>query len=548
MLEKLSVKGNLIKYDRQTLNQKIEDILNFRFGDLEKIDNWLDDLHDPYLLAWMKEAVERIKKAKQNNEKIIIFGDYDVDWVTSTSILMHFFKTLWMQVSYRLPHRVKDWYWLKNYFVDELKLLDVSLIITVDCWTKDIEVIKHAKNLWIDVIVTDHHVVPEWEFGDAVSVVNPKRGDCNYPYKNLSWAWVAFKLMSALAKEYFDNKTYKKYLKESIDIAAIWTVADCMELTWENRVIVREWLKQIRNSRSKWIRSLIADKINEDFDADIFSFTIWPKLNAAWRMDSPYKAINLILNSWESLNTTLREIEKLNEQRKYLSNEFFQDAISKINKNDNILFYISPAIDHWIIWIVAWRLTEQFYKPSIVLKDEWDKLVASARSPEYFSIVNFLSEFWEYFISFWWHNWAAWFSIQKEKFSEFKTKIINKINKINFSKYKKELNIDKVVKLEEIWFSFYEKINSFKPFWIWNTKPIFMVEKLDYTKIEFMWNSRDHIKFVTKHWFKIIWFFMWDYYEQIKRWKSLDIIFDINEDNWMWNRNLMLKIVDLVVE
>lgn len=548
MQEKLSVKGNLIKYDRKTLWQKIDFILNSRFKNISDIDKGMDDLHDPYLLAWMEKAVERIKQAKINNEKIIIFGDYDVDWVTSTSILMHFFKTIGMQASYRLPHRIKDWYWLKNYFIDELKPLDVWLIITVDCWSRDIEVIKYAKFLWIDIIVTDHHVVEEWEFSEAVAIINPKRGDCNYPYKNLAWAWVAFKLMSALAKEYFDENKYKKYLKQSIDIAAIWTVADCMELTWENRIIVREWLKQIKNSRSKWIRFLIEDKINEDLDADIFAFIIWPKLNAAWRMDSPYKAINLILNSWESLNKTIREIEKLNEYRKYLTKEFSFDAINKINKNDNILFYISPSIENWIIWIVAWKLTEQFYKPSIVLKDEWDKLIASCRSPEYFSIVEILEKYKDYFITFGWHKQAAWFSIKKENFAEFKTKILTDANKLNFSHYKKELNIDKIVRLEELWFNFLNIINIYKPYWIWNLKPIFMIEKLEYNKIEFMWKSRDHLKFITKHWFKIIWFFMWDYYEQIRRWKTIDIIFDITEDNWMWNRNLMLKIVDLIVE
>ncbi len=547
MLQKLSVKGNIIKYNRQTLANSIDDILSIRFKNVDDLDKWMDDLHDPYLLAGMKDAVDRIKQAKEKWEKVIIFGDYDVDWVTSTSILMHFFKTLEMQVSYRLPHRVKDGYWLKDYFIDELNELDVDLIVTVDCWTKDIDVIKYAKTLWIDVIVTDHHIVPEWEFSEAIAVVNPKRGDCDYPYKNLAWAWVAFKLMSALAREYFSEVEYKKYLKESIDIAAIWTVADCMELTWENRIIVREWLKQLKNTRSKWIRHLIEDKINEDLDADVFGFTIWPKLNAAWRMDSPYKAINLILNSGISLNKTLREIEDLNNKRKYLTQEFSVDAMNKIEKNDNILFYISPAIEHWIIGIVAWRLTEQFYKPSIVLKDEWDKLVASCRSPEYFSIVDILEKYKDYFIAFGWHKQAAGFSIKKEKFSEFKTKIITELNSLDFSKHKKELNIDKVIRLEELWFGFLNKINIYKPFWIWNPKPLFMVEKLDYEKIEFMWKTRDHIKIVTKHWYKIIWFFMWDYYEEIRRWKSLDVIFDLWEDNWMWNRNLMLKIVDLVV-
>ena len=548
MQQKVSIKWNIIKYDRNTLAKKIEEILNSRFENLDDLDKGMDDLHDPYLLIDMDKAVKRIKKAKKNNEKVIIFGDYDVDWVTSTSILMHFFKTIDINASYRLPHRITDGYGLKSYFIDELKNIWVTLIVTVDCGTSDNEVIEYAKKLWIDIIVTDHHTVPDKIPKNAIAVINPKRIDCNYLYKWLAWVWVVFKLISALAREYFDNHKYNNYLKETIDIVAIWTVADCMELTWENRIIVREWLKQIKNSRSKWLRRLIEDKINDDLDADVFSFSIAPKLNAAWRVDTPYKALNLILNTWESLNKTIREIEKLNEERKYLTKEFCNDAMNKVNRDNNIIFYISPAIHHWIVGIVAWRITEQLYKPSIVLKDEWDTLVASCRSPEYFSIINILEKYKESFIRYWWHAGAAWFSIKKEDFGEFKSKITAELNATDFSKYKKELLIDKVVKLDELWFNFLDKVNIYKPYWIWNLKPLFLVENLDYIKLDFLWQARDHLRFTTKHWFKIFWFFMWDYYEQIKRWNKVHLIFDISEDSWMWNKNLMLKIVDLIVE
>ena len=552
MQQKTSLKENIIKYDKSTLSKTIDEIIENRFKDWEfEIESSIDDLHDPYLLKDMDKAVERIKQAGQNNSRVIIFWDYDVDGVTSTSILMHFFKKIWLQVSYRLPHRVKDWYGLKKYFIDELAELSVDLIITVDCWTRDIDVIKYAKEKGIDIIVTDHHAVPEVIPEEAVAIINPKRDDCNYLYKNLAWAWVAFKLMQALAIEYFPENKAREYVKESIDIAAIWTVADCMKLTWENRIIVQEWLKQIKRSRSKWIRKLIEDKMHDDLDADLFGFTIWPRLNAAGRMDSPYKAVNLILNNWDTLNRTLADIEQLNEQRKFLTKEFTNDALNKINRDDNIIFYISPAIEHGIIWIVAWRITEQLYKPCICLKDEWDKLVASCRSPEYYSIIETLEKYKDYFIAFWGHKQAAWFSISKEKFSEFKTKIINELNKLDFSKHKKELQVDKVVKLEELWFSFLSHVNKYKPFGIGNPKPLFMVEDLEYDKLEFLGQARDHLRFTTKHWFKIFAFYMWDYYEQIKRWvregKKVSLIFDVSEDSWMGKKNLMLKVVDIIL-
>ena len=549
MFEQLSLKKNIIRYDENSIFEDINDILQKRFENWEFIIDWkFEDLHNPFELKDMQKAVDRIKEAKNKGERVMIFWDYDVDGVTSTSILMHFFRKIWLDASYRVPHRVKDWYWMKKYFIDEMATLSVNLIVTVDCWTKDLDVITHAKNLWIDVIVTDHHAVPDIISEDAVAVINPKRDDCNYMYKHLAWAWVAFKLVQALVYDFFDKKEAEKYLKSTIDIAAIWTVADCMRLTWENRIIVQEWLKQIRNSRSLWIKKLIWDKINEDLDADIFWFQIWPRLNAAWRMDSPYKAVNLLLNNSENIDKIISEIEQLNEKRKYFTKEFVEDALWRVNKEDNIIFYISPAIEHGIIWIVAWRITEQFYKPSIVLKDEWDKLVASCRSPEYFSIVDILDKYKDYFVTFWWHKQAAGFTITKEKFREFKTNILKEVNSLDFSENKRIVNIDKVIALEEIWFSFLNNITKYQPFWLWNEKPIFLVRNFEYEKLEFLWKGRDHLKFTTKYWFKIFAFFMWEFYEKIKNNKTpINIVFDMSEDFWNGKKSIMLKVIDIIL-
>lgn len=547
MQEKISVKWNIIKYKDDSLNKDIFDVLEDRFEWMNYWGETMKDLEDPFLLKDMDKAVKRILEAQKNNEKVMIFWDYDVDGVTSTSILMHFFKKIWILASYRLPHRVHDWYWLKKYFIDDIEKAWATLVVTVDCWTRDIEVIKYAKSKWIDVIVTDHHAVPEIIPVEAVAIINPKRTDCNYPFKFLAWAGVAFKVMSAVASKIFSKKEYDEYLQDTIDIAAIWTVADCMPIIWENRVIVIEWLKQLKNSRSNGIRKLIEDKIHEDLDSDVFGFLIGPRLNAAGRMDTPYKAVNLILNNWETLGKTLRDIEALNEQRKFLTKDFTQDALDKINPKNNLLFYESKDIWHWIIWIVAGRLTEQFYKPSIVLKDEWDKLVASCRSPEYFSIIDILEKYKEYFIGFGWHKQAAGFSIKKDKYMDFKIAILKDMNSMDLSKHKKEIKVDKLVSLNELWFWFLEKVNKFKPYWIWNIKPVFMVENLEYEKFEFLWKGREHVRFNCKSWFKIFWFFMWEFYDKIKKAEKVDLIFDISEDNWMGKRNLMLKIVDVVV-
>lgn len=546
MHQKISLQWNIIKFDINTISHDIEDILKNRFWDNE-LEKWLWDLYDPYLLKDMDKAVKRIKEAYEKKQKVIIFWDYDVDWVTSTSILMHFFKKIWLQASYRLPNRITDGYGMKNYFMDELASLWVDLVITVDCWTRDIEVVKYAKSLWIDVIITDHHAVPEVIPEEAIAIINPKRTDCEYPFKDLSWAWVAFKLMKALAIDFFPAKEYEKYLIETIDIAAIWTVADCMPLVWENRIIVLEWLKQIRKSRSKWIRKMIEWKINDDLDASIFWFLIWPRLNAAGRLDTPYKAVNLILNNSDTIDDVINDIENINNKRKELTKLFYEDALENIDSKNNIIFYHSEKIEHWIIWIVAWRLTENFYKPSIVLKDEWEKLVASCRSPEYFSMVEYLEKYKDYFLHFWWHKQAAWFSISKEKFYDFQKQFTDEINKLDFSEYKKFISVDKVISVDDFWFNFSSKLNHFKPYWIWNPKPIFMFCDFEIEKIEYLWQTMDHITIKNKYGINTLWFWFWKYYEELKNRKSIDIIFDIMEDVWMGKKQLKAKIIDICI-
>lgn len=547
MQELISISWNIIKFDENSKSKTIDEILSQRFF-WEELDKTIFDLYDPYLFKDMDKAVERIKKAFFNDEKVMIFWDYDVDGVTSTSILMHFFKKIWLKASYRLPHRVHDWYWLKNYFIDEISKLWVTLIVTVDCWTRDIEVVKYAKSLWIDVIVTDHHAVPEVIPDEAIAIINPKRKDCDYPFKDLSWAWVAFKLMIALSEIFIKDETQRlKYISETIDIAAIWTVADCMPLVWENRIIVVEWLKQIKNSRSSWIKKLIEEKIHDDLDADIFGFLIWPRLNAAWRLDTPYKAVNLILNNSDKIDEIIYEIEEINNKRKDLTKVFYEDALTKINETNNIIFYDSREIEHWIIWIVAWKLTEQFHKPSIVLKNDGEKLVASCRSPEFFSIINILEKYKDYFLHFGWHKQAAWFSISIDKYEEFKSEITNEINNISFHNNKKTINIDKIIDITEFWFNLLNSSNKYKPFWIWNPKPIYMFVDFEILGISFLWNTREHITIENNYWIKIIWFGFWKYFDILKKINKISIVFDLMEDKWMGKTTIKAKIIDLII-
>lgn len=548
MKKQLSLKWQNIIYDESSQELSIWEVLAKRFSDDPSVlDKTMDDLYDPYLLRDMDRTILRLKVAKEKGEKVMIFGDYDVDGVTSTSLLMHLFTKLWMKASYRLPHRVHDGYGLKTKFIDEALELWVTLMITVDCGSRDREIVSDAADKWLDIIVTDHHSVPTDMPDDAIAFVNPARPDCDYPFTGLAGAGVAYKVVCALAKEYLDTPEYHKYIRESIDLAAIGTVADCMQLVWENRIIVTHGLKQVKYSRSRGLRALIEDRLDEDLDGDVFGFQIGPRLNAAGRMDTPYTAVNLILNNWDTLGDTLREIESLNELRKSRTSEFVDYALEDVDPKNNIIMYVSSEISHGIIWIVAGRLTERYYKPSIVLIDEWDKLVASCRAPEFFSIVDLLEKHKKHLIAFGWHKQAAGFSILKKDFPAFQKAMIADVNSQDFSNYKKQLTVDKIIKLDEIGFKLIEQTAKYKPFGMGNPKPLFLIKDFEMEWVKFLWKWRDHLRLTSRYGFKIFAFGMGEYYEDIRGLTSCDVICELAEDNWQGKRGIMIRVVDILV-
>ena len=547
-----SIRGKDIYIDEETEYKTISEILESRFEDDDTWESPIHQLYDPYLMCDMENAVERISEAKEKWERVMVFWDYDVDWVTSTALMMHMLRMLEIEASYRIPHRIHDGYGLKPYFIDEMCELWVDLCITVDCGSRDAEIVSYAREKWLDIIITDHHHVPDQMPDDAIAFLNPHRPDCNYPYTFLSGAWVVFKLIQALSQKFLSRQEAEKYMRESIDITAIGTVADCMPLTWENRAIVVQWLKQIKYSRSKGIRQMIEEKIHDDLDADIFWFLIGPRLNAAGRLDSPYKAVNVILNNGKTLEDTLTEIERLNTSRKEKTKESYEQALSEIDTSHNIIIYTADDIHHGIIGIVAGRLCEEFYKPVIVLAREEGKYVASCRSPEYISIVDILENYKDMFLAFGWHAWAAGFSIDVWVFEGFREKIINDIDIQDFSSHSPKLETTKIISLDEIGFNLIEDMQAYKPYGNANPKPLFYIKDFTPEWFSFLGSkSRDHIQFKHRYGFKIFWFGMGQYYEEIKKHitckKNIWLIVDISEDNYMWKRGILLKVVDIVL-
>ncbi len=474
----------------------------------------LADLHDPFLLPDMEKAVERILEAREKHERIIIFGDYDVDGVSSTAILVRFLTEIGCIVSYRLPHRVHDGYGLKEYFIDELAQKEVKLVITVDCGTRDIWPIRHAKSLGIDVIVTDHHAVPAIIPEEVIALINPKRTDSVYPFRELAGAGVAFKLLHAIAVKVDSEKWKVKNNNEwselwtlnlelspwvndtlihSIDFASLGTVSDCMPIVGENRTIVTLGLRQMNQSKSRWLRKFLEwrDKITEN-DADLIGFQIGPRINAAGRMDTPITALQWLLAGEDRVDSLFDELEHLNETRKWTTEHHLEKALQNVDTSKPILFYDAHDLEHGVIGLVAGKLTEMYNKPSIVLKNGHDHpltsrkgdeilveesplsipltrgtqgvcsesremnpptplvrgaetlnilpaqpsahptlSIASCRSPEWCNIIELLDRCREFFIRYGGHRQAAGFTIETEKIEAFKEMMYHEFSLIH---------------------------------------------------------------------------------------------------------------------
>ncbi|EKE30244.1 MAG: hypothetical protein ACD_2C00017G0001 [uncultured bacterium (gcode 4)] len=507
------------------------------------------DLHDPFLFEEMDACVDRIIKARDDKERVVVFWDYDVDWVSSTAMLVKFFHEIWIQVSYRLPHRVTDGYWLKSYFFDDLKENKVSLVVTVDCWTRDIEALNHANSLWIDVIITDHHTVPEIIPQNIIWLINPKNPKSKYPNKWLSWSWVAFKLLHALSLRIFGKAEVEGMIKKYIDFAMLWTIADCMELKWENRVIAYLWLKQLKHTNSHWLKKLLEWSDLNNLDADVVWFKVWPRLNAAGRMDTPYKALKVLLAWEQNLDEALAEIENLNLKRKESVEKFIRIAKDKVDTSKNVIFYDSKDIEHGIIWLIAWRLCEAHNKISIVLKDEWEKLVWSVRWPSFLSLIPLLDSCKDLFEVYGWHDQAAWFTIPKKNFVEFAKKIEHWVKKyiINVDSTK-TLIIDTVVSIKDVDSKMLLLLNRMMPYWIGNQKPLFLLKNIKFDQISYLWKDQKHLKFAinwSKLEFKAFW--MWEHYSKLVRCGEIAIVFELEKNIWNWRESLSLNIKDIII-
>ena len=511
----------------------------------------LSELHDPWLMKDMDKAVNRITAAFEKKEKILVFGDYDVDGTTSVACMYRFLCKIYenSHLDFYIPHRYREGYGISRMGIDFAKENDFTLIISLDCGIKSVELIAYAKTLGIDFIVCDHHL-PDDEIPDAVAILNPKQKDCNYPYKELCGCGVGFKLITALAGHFgIEEEYYYCYL----DLLATAIAADIVPMTGENRILAWYGMEKINTAPNPGIKALIhLGGLQNKLSINNVVFVIAPRVNAAGRMDDARKAVQLFIE--EDYDKALAFAEMLhsdNTDRKEADSSITAEALemingdaAQVNKKTTVVYK-----EHWhkgVVGIVASRLIENHYRPTVVLTRSGEVAAGSARSVPGFNLYEAVHACREYLLGYGGHFAAAGLSLLPENIGAFTNKFEAVVSAtIDERLLIPEIIIDTVISLTEINRSFYNILCQMEPFGPENMRPVFVaknVQDAGYSKIV----KEQHIRFVVKQGdisFSGIGFNMAGKFHLLK--KPFDLAFTIDENEWNGNVSLQLKVIDL---
>ncbi|MDL1914001.1 MAG: single-stranded-DNA-specific exonuclease RecJ [Bergeyella sp.] len=515
----------------------------------------LEDIHHPFLMADMQKAVERIATAIENGEKILVYGDYDVDGTTAVALMYLYLSKIVDKkfLDFYIPDRNVEGYGISKEGIDFAKENGFSLIICLDCGIKALDKIDYANSLNVDFIICDHHL-PGESLPKAYAVLDPKRSDCRYPYKELSGCGVGFKLCQGLNTLY---KIPESELYELTDLLAISIAADIVTMTGENRVFAKMGLKTLRRTRKLGLRLLVSSDKLSTFEVSNIVFEIAPKINAAGRISHGKSAVELMISdNLKHAEQIVGEIMSLNHERRALDLSSTQEAIKQIAATGQENNYSTVVYNaHWnkgVIGIVASRLTEMYYKPTLVFTDGNNgEIVASARSVSDFDVHDALEMCSDFFIKFGGHRAAAGLSMRKEKFELFKKKFEEVVSqKINEHQKTPSLYIDSEMHLENLtrdFFNFHRKLAPFGPE---NMKPILVLknQKVSGT-VKTMGKENNHLKFYIRQEntgknIECLGFKLGKFLEDFKN-KNFDMAFTVEENHWKGNVTYFLNLKDV---
>ena len=510
----------------------------------------LSNLHSPWLMKDMDKAVARFLQAIDQKEKILVYGDYDVDGTTSVACMYQFIQSIYTEVDYYIPHRYREGYGISKAGIDFAKEQGMTLIISLDCGIKSVELITYAKELGIDFIVCDHHL-PDTELPPAIAILNAKQIDCNYPYKELCGCGVGFKLATAIAEKLdLPAETYLQYL----DLVATAIAADIVPMTGENRIMAFYGLKKINENPSPGIKALMElAGVKKHMYITNVVFMIAPRVNAAGRMDDAKKAVQLFIEQ-DPLKAIefAKVLQSDNTDRKEADSSITEQALEIIAKdasyaNKKTTFVFQSNWHKGVVGIVASRLIEKYYRPTIVLTQNENIVSGSARSVAGFNLYEAIHACREYLLGYGGHFAAAGMSLLPENVEAF-AKAFEKVvsETIPNELLTPEIIIDAPIAFTEITPAFYQIILQMEPYGPENMRPVFIAKNVidsGYSKIV----KDAHIRFVLKQngtTLTGIGFNMSDKFNLIQQNKPLDIVFTIDENEYNGNTTLQIKMID----
>ena len=552
LVESLSINPTLAQLLVQRGIQTFEEARSFFRPDLA-------ELHDPFLMMDMDKAIERLNKAIDNKEKILIYGDYDVDGTTSVALVYQFLKKYYSDIDFYIPDRYTEGYGISFQGIQFAAEQNFSLIIALDCGIKATEKVKHALNLGIDFIICDHHT-PDKELPPAVAILDPKREDCPYPYKHLSGCGVGFKLLQAF--------TMKKGIDFSeltplLDLVGLSIASDIVPITGENRILAYYGLKRLNSLPSLGIRSIInvCGLADREITISDIVFKIGPRINASGRMKSAREAVELLIaNDAEIARQKSGNINEYNNDRKDIDKNITDEAISIINSQDVYKKRKSIVVyqPHWhkgVIGIVASRLSDEYYKPTVVLTRSNGLISGSARSVPGFDLYKAIDSCRDLLENFGGHMYAAGLSMKEENIQAFTERFEQFVSEnILEEQTYPQLEIDAVLEFKDITPKFFRILKQFAPFGPENMKPLFVSKKVfDYGTSRLVGKEQEHLKMElidssSENVMNGIAFGMHEYNDHLKALHPLDICYTLEENNFNGNSTIQLMIRDIKTE
>ena len=512
----------------------------------------LEELHDPFLMKDMDKAVDRVQKAIENGENILIYGDYDVDGTTSVALLSSYLKTYYPNVSTYIPDRYDEGYGVSYKGIDFAFDNDFTLIIALDCGIKAIDKVAYASEKGIDFIICDHHR-PGDEIPQAVAVLDPKREDCEYPFKELCGCGVGFKLIQALSEK---RGVGLDDILLYLDLVATAIGADIVPVTGENRILAYYGLKVINSNPRTGFKAILKEVKKETLTITDVVFIIAPRINAAGRMKHGNHAVTLLTEeNQEDAEKYAAEIEAFNSDRREADKKITEEALQQIIENDeedrNTTVVYHESWHKGVIGIVASRLTETYYRPTLVFTKSGEKLAASARSVKGFDVYNALESCAEHIEQFGGHKYAAGLTLMEEDFENFKNEFEKVVSKtITPQQLIPEISVDAMIDLDDITPKFYRILKQFAPFGPGNMTPVFMTENLTDVGVgKCVGKDKSHLRLVVKqeksNQFTGIGFGLADKEDIACNGKPFKAVYCIDENEWQGNVSLQLRLKDI---